>query len=80
MAITAVKSMPAIFVGHGNPMNIIRRNRWTEGWRSLGAAIPKPRAILAVSAHWYLPRLVLGTSMISFVKGKTEISLNLPDW
>jgi len=55
MAITAVKSMPAIFVGHGNPMNIIRRARWTEGWTALGAALPRPRAILAVSAHWYLP-------------------------
>jgi 4,5-DOPA dioxygenase extradiol len=55
MAITAMKSMPVIFVGHGNPMNIIRRNRWTEGWSALGAALPRPRAILTVSAHWYLP-------------------------
>jgi 4,5-DOPA dioxygenase extradiol len=55
MAITAVKSMPAIFVGHGNPMNIIRRTRWTEGWIALGAALPRPKAILAVSAHWCLP-------------------------
>jgi 4,5-DOPA dioxygenase extradiol len=55
MATTAVKSMPAIFVGHGNPMNIVRHNRWTEGWTALGAALPRPRAILAVSAHWYLP-------------------------
>lgn len=59
MATTAVKSMPAIFVGHGNPMNIVRHNRWTEGWRSLGATIPRPRAILAVSAHWYLPATML---------------------
>lgn len=51
----AVKSMPAIFIGHGNPMNIVRHNQWTEGWRSLGTAIPRPRAILAVSAHWYIP-------------------------
>jgi 4,5-DOPA dioxygenase extradiol len=47
--------MPAIFVGHGNPLNIVRHNQWTEGWRALGAAIPGPRAILVVSAHWYLP-------------------------
>ncbi len=47
--------MPAIFVGHGNPMNIIRRNQWTEGWIALGGALPRPKAILAVSAHWYLP-------------------------
>jgi 4,5-DOPA dioxygenase extradiol len=55
MAITAGESMPALFVGHGNPMNVIRLTRWTDGWRTLGAALPQPRAILAVSAHWYLP-------------------------
>jgi len=55
MATTAVKSMPAVFIGHGNPMNIIRRNRWTEGWIALRTALPRPKAILAVSAHWYLP-------------------------
>jgi len=48
--------MPAIFVGHGNPMNALARNPYTEGWRSLGGSIPKPRAILCVSAHWYVPR------------------------
>lgn len=47
--------MPAIFVGHGNPMNIIGRNRWTKSWAALGATLPRPRAILAVSAHWYIP-------------------------
>lgn len=55
MAITAEKSIPAIFVGHGNPMNIIRRSRWTESWIALGGTLPQPRAILAVSAHWYVP-------------------------
>jgi len=60
MAIASMKnmtaiSMPAIFVGHGNPMNVIRRNQWTEGWKDLGKAMLRPRAILAVSAHWYLP-------------------------
>ncbi len=55
MAISAMESMPAVFVGHGNPMNVIQRNRWTEGWIALGAALPRPRAILVVSAHWYLP-------------------------
>jgi 4,5-DOPA dioxygenase extradiol len=47
--------MPAIFVGHGNPMNIGRHNRWTEGWKLIGTTIPPPKAILAVSAHWYVP-------------------------
>ncbi len=47
--------MPALFLGHGNPMNAIESNSWTETWRALGAGLPRPRAILAVSAHWYLP-------------------------
>jgi 4,5-DOPA dioxygenase extradiol len=55
MAITVGKAMPALFVGHGNPMNIIRRNQWTEGWAALGTSLPRPKAILAVSAHWYVP-------------------------
>jgi 4,5-DOPA dioxygenase extradiol len=50
-----VRSMPAIFVGHGNPMNVVRRNRWTEGWAALGDGLPRPKAILMVSAHWYIP-------------------------
>lgn len=62
MAITAMKSMPAIFVGHGNPMNALGSNRWNLGWRALGSALPRPRAILAVSAHWYLPATMV-TSM-----------------
>jgi 4,5-DOPA dioxygenase extradiol len=49
------KSMPALFIGHGNPMNILGQNRWAEAWRSLGEALPQPKAILAVSAHWYIP-------------------------
>lgn len=44
--------MPAIFFGHGSPMNALARNRYTEAWRALGAALPRPKAILAVSAHW----------------------------
>jgi 4,5-DOPA dioxygenase extradiol len=45
--------MPAIFLGHGNPMNALLRNPYSEAWRVLGAALPRPRAIIAVSAHWY---------------------------
>jgi 4,5-DOPA dioxygenase extradiol len=47
--------MPAIFFGHGNPMNALQRNPYTEGWAAIGASIPRPKAILAVSAHWYIP-------------------------
>jgi len=46
--------MPAGFLGHGNPMNALDRNRYTETWRAFGASVPRPRAILVVSAHWYI--------------------------
>jgi 4,5-DOPA dioxygenase extradiol len=46
--------MPAAFIGHGNPMNALETNRYTEAWHALGAAVPKPRAILVISAHWYI--------------------------
>jgi 4,5-DOPA dioxygenase extradiol len=56
-------SMPAIFFGHGNPMNAIQNNDWTEAWSNIGKTIPRPRAILCVSAHWYLPAtLVTGNT------------------
>lgn len=44
---------PALFIGHGSPMNTLETNRYTQGWRTLGAALPRPRAILMVSAHWF---------------------------
>jgi len=47
--------MPAIFFGHGNPMNALLKNDWTEAWAGIGRTIDTPRAILCVSAHWYLP-------------------------
>jgi 4,5-DOPA dioxygenase extradiol len=45
--------MPALFIGHGSPTNTLERNRYTDGWRALGESLPRPRAILAISAHWY---------------------------
>ena len=50
-----VVTLPALFLGHGNPLNAIRENIWTRAWGQLGRALPAPRAILAVSAHWYIP-------------------------
>ena len=47
--------MPAIFFGHGNPMNALAKNDWTEAWAASGRTIPTPHAILCISAHWYLP-------------------------
>jgi 4,5-DOPA dioxygenase extradiol len=51
----ALSRMPALFLGHGNPMNALHKNAYTEGWRALGSDLPRPRAILSVSAHWYVP-------------------------
>ena len=45
---------PTVFVGHGNPMNTLEQNRYTESWRNLGRDIGRPRAVLAISAHWYI--------------------------
>lgn len=46
--------MPAAFVGHGNPMNALEHNRYTEAWSTFGAAMEKPKAILVISAHWFV--------------------------
>ena len=48
-----MKRMPALFIGHGSPMNTLERNDYTEAWRALGVHLQRPKAILAVSAHWY---------------------------
>jgi 4,5-DOPA dioxygenase extradiol len=45
---------PAAFFGHGSPMNALENNRYTAAWRAFGRAVPRPRAILVVSAHWYI--------------------------
>jgi 4,5-DOPA dioxygenase extradiol len=46
--------MPAAFFGHGNPMNALEENRYTAAWRGFGESVPRPRAILVISAHWYI--------------------------
>jgi 4,5-DOPA dioxygenase extradiol len=51
--------MPALFIGHGNPMNALLRNRYTEAWSRIGADVPRPSAVLCVSAHWYIPGVAL---------------------
>jgi 4,5-DOPA dioxygenase extradiol len=52
---TAPARLPALFIGHGNPMNAIEDNATTRAWRALAATFPRPRAVVAVSAHWFLP-------------------------
>ncbi len=50
--------MPALtaaaFIGHGNPMNALEQNRYTDAWTGFAASIPKPRAVLVISAHWFV--------------------------
>lgn len=53
------RAMPAVFFGHGNPMNAVEVNDYTKGWARFGKAIPRPKAVLSISAHWYVP----GTSV-----------------
>ena len=60
-------TMPALFLGHGNPMNALARNSYTQAWAALGASIPRPTAILSVSAHWYVP----GTAVTAMAAPRT---------
>jgi 4,5-DOPA dioxygenase extradiol len=45
---------PAAFIGHGSPMNALEKNRHTDAWAAFAASAPEPRAVLVVSAHWYI--------------------------
>lgn len=49
----AARAAPAVFFGHGSPMNALETNRYTKAWATFGRTAPRPRAILVVSAHWY---------------------------
>ncbi|WP_133622702.1 4,5-DOPA dioxygenase extradiol [Erwinia sp. LJJL01] len=59
--------MPALFLGHGSPMNVLEENIYTETWRELGKTLPRPKAIIAVSAHWY----TRGTAVTAMEKPRT---------
>lgn len=50
-----MKKLPSLFIGHGSPMNVVARNSYTEALAALAASIPKPKAVLVVSAHWVTP-------------------------
>jgi len=59
--------MPSLFIGHGSPMNAIEDTPYSRTWKALGAALPRPRAILVVSAHWY----TRGTAATAMERPKT---------
>ena len=56
--------LPAIFFGHGNPMNAVLDNAYTKAWIRIGQTTPKPKAILSISAHWFVSgtRVTIATS------------------
>lgn len=56
---TALSRLPALFVGHGSPMNAVEDNEWSRGFRALAELLPTPKAILSVSAHWYVGKTAL---------------------
>jgi 4,5-DOPA dioxygenase extradiol len=59
--------MPAAFIGHGSPMNALEDNRYTAAWQQLAATLPRPTAVLAISAHWY----TRGTAVTAVQQPKT---------
>jgi len=61
------EKMPVLFVGHGSPMNAIEENEFSRAWEAMGKSLPKPKAILAVSAHWE----TIGTKVTAAEKPKT---------
>lgn len=61
------QKMPALFIGHGSPMNVIEDNQYTQAWQAITQKIAKPKAILVVSAHWY----TRGTGVTGMVQPKT---------
>jgi len=61
------EKMPVLFVGHGSPMNAIEENEFARAWRDIGKQLPRPKAILAVSAHWE----TMGTRVTAMEKPRT---------
>lgn len=76
---TTAARVPAAFVGHGSPMNALESNRFTSAWRELGAKLPRPRAVLSISAHWYLAGLcdAAGEPARAFVEGGSMGSITM---
>jgi 4,5-DOPA dioxygenase extradiol len=60
--VTATSTLPALFVGHGSPMNALEDNVFTRGWQDAARHIPTPRAILCISAHWETRGVYVGAT------------------
>lgn len=66
-SLPASARMPVLFIGHGNPMNAIEDNAYSQSWKGLGKQLPRPQAILSISAHW----LTKGTRVANNTKPRT---------
>lgn len=64
---TSLERMPTLFIGHGNPMNAIEDTEYARAWKNIGASLRRPKAVLAISAHWY----VEGTFVTAMAKPRT---------
>ena len=85
--LNSAEPMPVLFIGHDSPMNAIEDNEFSKGWRQVTEILPKPKAILCISAHWET-RGTLVTAMEShvlfmilgaFQKSCTKFSILLPE-
>lgn len=82
----SMERMPVLFIGHGSPMNAIEENAFSAQWEKLGPQLPKPEAILAVSAHWFTrgtrvtnaPRPKMVYDMYGFPKALYEVVYPAP--
>jgi 4,5-DOPA dioxygenase extradiol len=78
-----MSAMPAIFFGHGNPMNALLDNSYTQAWQRIGQQTTKPKAIISISAHWFVPEQVSPSvrprelSTISAVSRESCIGCNI---
>ena len=61
------EKMPVLFVGHGNPMNVMEDNEFSHAWDAAGKALPKPKAVICISAHW----VTRGTRVTAMDKPRT---------
>lgn len=80
-----MKKMPVIFIGHGSPMNAIQDNQYSREWKEIAKKIPKPTAIISISAHWYTngtkimndPKPKMIYDMYGFPKELYEVDYNV---
>jgi 4,5-DOPA dioxygenase extradiol len=67
VSVESTGTMPALFLGHGSPMNAIEDNEFSRAWIAMGKSLPRPQAILCVSAHWQ----TRGTQVTAMAKPQT---------